>query len=115
MYRWMGPWSGRMSVEVAVTIVAPLSPTTTWRLVPVTTWFAVGETIVSWAVEDGRVTLVAEPEAAADGDALAVEGPAVPAAGAPDVQAPSATRVITATARRWAREACVMGDLIWRG
>jgi hypothetical protein len=77
--------------------------------------------MVSWAVEDGRVTLVVEPEAAAAADGLAADklavaaGPAVQAAGAPDVQAPSATTAMTATASRRAREPDLMGVLIWRG
>jgi hypothetical protein len=80
-----------MFVVVALTIVAPVSETTTWTTPPVTDSPCVGETSVITALEEGRVTFVVESEAIADGAGLrlAVSAPVAPAE--PDAQPARAT------------------------
>src|SRR5664280_171100 len=87
----MCPWSGRMSVVVALTIVAPVSATTTWTTPPVTDSPCVGETSVITALEEGRATFVVEPEAATDGAGLGLAASAPVAAGEPAAQPARAT------------------------
>src|SRR2546423_14220818 len=52
--RWRWPWSGRMFVVVAGTIVAPCGESTRWTVEPWTTSPSVGETMASFAVLLGR-------------------------------------------------------------
>src|ERR1700690_2265674 len=113
----MWPWSGRTAVVVAATMVAPVSATTTWRVVPWTTSFAVGDTSDSGAGEERRAALAVEPGAAADCGTAGCD--AAPSdAGVPDgpvVHPPRTIAVMTESARSPAREQCPMLVLICRG
>jgi hypothetical protein len=104
-----------MSVVVALTIVAPSSPITTWTFGPVTDSFGVGETIVSVAVDAGRVTLVVEPEAAAEGAELEPDAADVVAPCEPDAQPAQARTHAVISARILGHERGGILDLICRG
>jgi len=95
---------------VAVTIVAPVTDTTTWRIVPFTTWFGVGEITASRAVEEGRVEPAGESgvteaagEPAGDGDA---DKPTGGDEDGPAAQPQSAIAARTESGRNPAREPC---------
>jgi hypothetical protein len=70
MYRWMWPWSGRMSVVVALTMVALARSMTMWTVGPLTDCPLVGDTTVRVALDDGR----GPADANADGPAEAAVG-----------------------------------------
>jgi hypothetical protein len=80
-YRCRWPWSGRRFVEVAGTIVAFVSVSTTWAVEPVMTALGAGSVIVTMAGDEGL-------DPAGDGGALPMlSGPPLESAfgGLPDV------------------------------
>jgi hypothetical protein len=95
-----------MFVVVALTIVAPVSETTTWTTPSVTDSPCVGETSAITALEEGRATFVVEAEAATDGAGLGLAASAPVAPGAP------AAQPATTTAQAMTRAAIAFE---WRG
>src|SRR5258706_7255245 len=96
-YRWTWPSSGRMFVEVWVTIVAPVSLSTTCTVVPFTVVFATGCRISTFAGDGGRGPRLP--------DGAAGELPALP----PHAATRSATATFaTSPERAWRKRRGVM-------